>query len=187
MPMPEWKIKNSEYLLKHKYMTVRKDSCKTKEGAIVDPYFVLEFPNWVQVVAFDDKNRVLITRQYRHGIQSVIYGLPTGFAESSDKSILKSARRELIEETGYDAKKFVKAGVVYPNPAVQNNQVHTFAAFDIKKIKEPDIDPSEKISTEFVTVKKLLKMIDDGIFSHALHVAGVFVTLRRMKLLDLTN
>ena len=182
MTMSEWKIKSSEYLLKHKYKTVRKDICVTKEAAVIDPYFVLEFPNWVQVVAFDDKNRVLTTRQYRHGIQSVIYGLPTGFTESSDKSTLESARREMIEETGYDAKKFVKAGVVFPNPAVQNNKVHTFAAFDIKKIKEPDFDPSEKISTEFVTVIKLLKMIDDGIFSHALHVAGVFLTLRRLKL-----
>jgi ADP-ribose pyrophosphatase YjhB (NUDIX family) len=138
----------------------------------------------VQVVAFDSKNRVLITRQYRHGIQSVIYGLPTGFTEISDKSTLESARRELIEETGYDAKKFVKAGVVYPNPALQNNQVHTFAAFDLRKIKEPEFDPSEKISTEFVTVTKLLKMFDEGSFSHALHVAGVFLTLRRLKLLE---
>ena len=183
--MSKWKIKSSDYLLKHKYMTVRRDSCVTKEGAVIDPYFVLEFPHWVQVVAFDSKNRVLITQQYRHGLQEVIYGLPTGFSEKSDKSTLLSARRELIEETGYDAKKFVKAPEIYPNPAIQNNQVHTFAAFDIKKIKEPEFDPSEKISTEFVTIKKLLKMIDDGIFSHALHVAGVFVTLHRLKMLNL--
>jgi ADP-ribose pyrophosphatase YjhB (NUDIX family) len=166
---------------------MRKDVCVTKEGAVIDPYFVLEFPNWVQVVAFDVESRVLITRQYRHGIQKVIYGLPTGFTENSDKSTIESARRELIEETGYRAKKFIKAGVVFPNPAIQNNQVHTFAAFDIKKIREPEFDPSEKISTEFVTVKKLLKMIDDGRFSHALHVAGVFLTLRRLKQLELED
>lgn len=185
--MSEWKINSSEYLLKHKYMTVRRDACVTREGAIVDPYFVLEFPHWVQVVAFDAKNRVLITRQYRHGNQQVIYGLPTGFSESSDKSTLASARRELIEETGYDARKFIKAPAIYPNPAIQNNQVHTFAAVEIKKIQEPDFDPSERISTEFVSVKKLLKMIDDGSFSHALHVAGIFVTLRRLKMLGLKN
>ena len=182
--MSKWKIKSSEYLLNHKYMTMRKDVCVTKEGAVIDPYFVLEFPNWVQVVAFDAKNCILITRQYRHGIQKVIYGLPTGFTENSDKSTIESARRELIEETGYDAKKFIRAGVAFPNPAIQNNQVHTFAAFDIKKIREPEFDLSEKISTEFVTVKKLLKMIDDGRFSHALHVAGVFLTLQRLKLLN---
>ncbi len=183
--MSGWKIKSSEYILEHKYMTVRRDSCITKEGAVIDPYFVLEFPHWVQVVAFDVKNRVLITRQYRHGSQQVIYGLPTGFTESSDKSTIESARRELIEETGYDAKKFVNAPAIYPNPAIQNNQVHTFAAFNIKKIKEPDFDPSEKISSEFITIKKLLNMIDDGRFSHALHIAGIFVTLRHLKLLKL--
>jgi len=185
--MPEWKIKTSEYLLKHKYMTLRKDSCETKEGAIVDPYFVLEFPNWVQVLAFDDKNRVLITRQYRHGIQSVIYGLPTGFAEPSDKSTLESARRELLEETGYAAEKFIKAGVIFPNPALQNNQVHSFAAFNIKKVAKPDFDHSERITTQFVTIKKLLKMIDDGKFSHALHVTGVFMTLRCLKMFYLDH
>lgn len=182
--MSEWKIKSSEYLLKHKYMTLRRDVCITKEGAVIDPYFALEFADWVQVVAFDNKHRILITRQYRHGIQKVIYGLPTGFTESSDKTALESARRELIEETGYDARKFLKAGKIYPNPVIQNNRVHTFAAFEIKKIKEPEFDPSEKISTDFVTVKKLLKMIDDGTFSHALHVAGVLLTFRYLKLLD---
>ncbi len=183
--MSEWKIKSSKYLLQHKYMTVRKDSCETKEGAIVDPYFVLEFPHWVQVLAFDDKNRVLITRQYRHGVQKVIYGLPTGFAESSDKSILASTRRELLEETGYAAGKFVKAGVIYPNPAIQNNQVHSFAAFKIKKVKAPGFDHSERITTQFVTIRKLLQMIDEGKFSHALHVTGIFQTLRRLKMLQL--
>jgi len=183
--MSEWKIKSSEYLLKHKFMTLRKDVCETQEGAIVDPYFVLEFPSWVQVLAFDNENRVLITQQYRHGVQQVICGLPTGFAEPSDKSALDSARRELIEETGFDAERIIKTGELYPNPATQNNQVHCFAAFNIKKVKEPDNDPSERISTQFVTVNELLQMIDDGRFTHALHVAGIFVTLRRLKLLTL--
>ncbi|MGH8014870.1 MAG: NUDIX hydrolase [Candidatus Zixiibacteriota bacterium] len=184
--MSEWKIKNSEYLLKHKYLTVRKDVCETKEGKLVNPYFVLEIAPWVQVLAFDDNNQVLITKQYRHGIQKVIYGLPTGFAEKSDRSPLQAARRELIEETGFDSKKFVKTGELYPNPALQNNRVHCFAAFDIKKVKEPVCDHSERILSEFMSLKRLLNMISDGSFSHALHVAGVFVTLQHFKMLKVT-
>ncbi|HEX2897029.1 MAG TPA: NUDIX hydrolase, partial [candidate division Zixibacteria bacterium] len=181
--MSNWKIKSSEYLLKHKYMTVRKDACETEDHKIVDPYFVLEFPHWVQVMAFDKENRVMITQQYRHGIQSMIYGLPTGFSEKSDKSTLESAQRELLEETGYTATRYEKVPVIFPNPATQNNQVHTFAAFDIKKIKEPEFDHSEKITIQFVTINKLMKMISDESFSHALHIAGVFVTLQHLKML----
>ena len=181
--MTKWRIKDSKYLLKHKYMTLRHDICNTDEGATIDPYYVLEFAPWVQVLAFDSEKRVLVTRQYRHGVQKMIYGLPTGFAEQTDTDTMESARRELVEETGYDSGNIIKAGELYPNPATQNNIVHCFVAFDLKKIKEPENDPSERIETDFVTVNKLLSMIDEGEFNHALHVAGIFLTLRKLDLI----
>lgn len=164
-------------------MTLRKDVCETSEGTNIDPYFVLEFPTWVQVIAFDSNNHILITRQYRHGVQQVIYGLPTGYTEPEDISDEESIKRELLEETGYTSEKFMSVGKLQPNPATQNNIVHCFAAFDIKKIKEPANDPSERITTEFVSVKKLLKLISDGEFAHALHVAGVFMAFSKLEIL----
>jgi len=182
-----WQIIKSEYLLKHKYMTVRKDVCETSEGTIIDPYFVLEFPTWVQVLAFNSDNKILVTRQYRHAVQEVIYGLPTGYTEAEDISDEESIKRELLEETGFVSEKFISVGKLQPNPAIQNNIVHCFAAFDIKKIQEPADDPSERITTEFVSVKDLLKLISDGEFAHALHVAGVFLTLSKLELLKLKS
>lgn len=185
--MSHWSIKESKYILKHKYMTVREDVCETAEGAIIDPYFVLEFPTWVQVLAFNSDNKILVTRQYRHGVQEVIYGLPTGFTEAEDISDEESIKRELLEETGYTSEKFISVGKLQPNPATQNNIVHCFAAFDIKKTEEPADDPSERIKTEFVSVKELLKLISDGEFAHALHVAGVFLALSKLELLKLNS
>jgi len=165
--MTHWSIKESKYILKHKYMTVREDVCETAEGIVIDPYFVLEFPTWVQVLAFNSDNKILVTRQYRHGVQQVIYGLPTGYTEAEDMSDEESIKRELLEETGYNSENFVSVGRLQPNPATQNNIVHCFTAFDLKKTREPADDPSERIYTEFVSVKKLLKLISDGEFSHA--------------------
>jgi len=182
-----WQIIKSEYLLKHKYMTVRKDVCETSEGTIIDPYFVLEFPTWVQVLAFNSDNKILVTHQYRHGVGQVVYGLPTGYTEAEDISDEESIRRELLEETGYTSEKFISVGQLQPNPATQNNIVHCFAAFDIKKIQEPADDPSERIKIEFVTVEKLLKLISAGEFAHALHVAGVFLALSKLELLKLKS
>ncbi len=139
----------------------------------------------MQVLAFDSDKNVLITRQYRHGVQEIIYGLPTGFTEADDASDEESIKRELLEETGYAAEKFISVGSLQPNPATQNNIVHCFAAFDIKKIQDPSDDPSERIDTEFVSVKELLKLISDGKFSHALHVAGVFLALTKLDILKL--
>lgn len=185
--MTNWRIKESEYILKHKYMTVRKDVCETSEGAIIDPYFVLEFPTWVQVLAFDSDKNVLITRQYRHGVQEIIYGLPTGYTEADDASDEESIKREMLEETGYTSEKFISAGKLHPNPATQNNVVHSFVAFDIKKVQQPANDPSERIKTEFVSVKELLKLISDGKLGHALHVAGVFLALTKLDILKLKS
>ena len=185
--MAGWQIIKSEYILKHKYMTLRKDVCETSDNVVIDPYFVLEFPTWVQVLAFDKENNILITRQYRHGVQQVIYGLPTGYTEPEDKSDEESIKRELLEETGYASDKFISVGKLQPNPATQNNIVHCFAAFDIKKIQEPADDPSERIKTDFIAVKELLKLISAGEFAHALHVAGVFLVLSKLELLKLKS
>jgi hypothetical protein len=68
----KWEILSSEYLYRYDWFTARKDRCMTKEGKIIDPYFVLEYPDWVNAMALTEDNKVIIVRQYRHAWRNIL-------------------------------------------------------------------------------------------------------------------
>ena len=80
-----WKILSSEYLYRATWFTIRKDICETPSGKIVEPYYVYEFPTWVSALALTADNKVVMVRQYRHGIQETIIEVPGGCVDDSDK------------------------------------------------------------------------------------------------------
>lgn len=62
-----WTILDSDYLLRHQYMTLRKDKVQLNNGHILDDYFVIEKSNWINVIAITEEGKFIIERQYRHG------------------------------------------------------------------------------------------------------------------------
>ncbi len=175
-----WSTKGSKYILKDRWITVRADTCLTKEGTVISPYYVLEYPDWVHMVVIDIRRRVLITRQYRHGIKRIIAELPCGTVESRDKNPLAAARRELVEETGYIGK-FTLVGVKSPNPATHTNSVYTYLVTNPIKKKNVQRDPFEVLTCQFVDMKQVFKLIDKKEFAQAIHVGSFFLALRKIK------
>ena len=177
MKITPWEVLKSRHLIRNRWVTLRVDSCRTPEGHLVEPYYVFESPDWVHVVPFDPAGRILVVEQYRHGAGTIGYEIPGGIIDG-DESPLSAARRELLEETGCAADEFRRLDTLYPNPARQNNRFHTFLALDVKKTMEPRLEASEILQSRFVDLAELFIMIDDGMFSHALHVASLFLALR---------
>ena len=185
MAIDIWKIKNSKYVIQDRWLTVRADTCETSKGLVVDPYYVLECKEWVHIVALEPAGRILVTKQYRHGSQTICVEIPCGEVEQSDASTVVAAKRELLEETGYCAGEFIEAGKVFANPARQNNRVHCFLALDAYKTQESNQDESEAIEYEFIELAKLFELIDNGQFSQALHISSIFLALRKHGLLSM--
>lgn len=79
-----WKTISSTYLFKEDWFTVRKDTCKTAEGKIIDPYYVYEFPNWVAAVALTEDGKIILERQYRHALGRTDYEIPGGCVDEGD-------------------------------------------------------------------------------------------------------
>jgi 8-oxo-dGDP phosphatase len=99
MPPTPWKTLSSRYIVRDRWMTLRADRCETGAGVVLDPYYVQEPEDWVQVVAFDSQDRVLLIRRYRHGAGLISTELPCGVVERGETPALAAAR-ELLEETG---------------------------------------------------------------------------------------
>ncbi len=178
--MRPWRVLDHAYLARTPWLTLRADRCETSDGAIVDPYYVIECRDWVHIVAMDDQDRMLVTRQYRHGNRSISLEIPCGEVDPEDASPLDAAKREFLEETGYAAGEWVDAGLLHPNPARQGNLMYGFVARDLTFAHAPALDASEAIECEWLPVPEVLARIASGEFNHALHVAAVYLALHRI-------
>ena len=182
MAITPWKTAGSRYLVRDRWMTLRADRCETASGIVLDPYYVQEAEDWVQVVAFDAQDRILLTRQYRHGAGLICTELPCGVIEPGETAS-QAAVRELLEETGCTAQTLQPLPVLSPNPARTTNRIHAFMATGTRQVQPQRLDETEEIEFEFRTVPDVLALIDAGIFAQALHVASLFLALRRRGLI----
>ena len=185
-PKP-WTVTASQYLLKDKWLTVREDQCRTARGVTIDLYYVLEYPDWVQVVAFDADYRVLVTQQYRHAAGSICLELPCGIVEEADETPLAAARRELLEETGYASDHFERVGCFSPNPATHTNALHCFVAHNVYWSRQASQDETEDISSCFMSIEDIMTAIGTSQFAQALHLASLLLSLKHAGLLVLTD
>ena len=82
--MKNWKVLFSEYLIKRPWLTARRDKVLLPNGKIIPEYYVLEYPDWVNIIAVTKDNQIVIERQFRHGVDSTNYEIPSGVMEKGD-------------------------------------------------------------------------------------------------------
>src|SRR6267142_715416 len=114
-------VVNSTYIVKDRWFSLRADACRIPNGRTIAPYYVFEYPPWVNVVALTENGHVVLVKQYRHGLQRTLIELSSGGVEPQDTSPLAAARRELLEETGSTGKHFIQTGVRSANPVNHAN------------------------------------------------------------------
>ena len=180
MPDLEWELISSRYALRDQWITVRADTYAMPDGEVIEPFYVLECPPWVNVVALTHEGEVVLVRQYRPGSQTITLELPGGAANPDDPTPLHAIRRELREETGYGGGDFVELGALWPNPASQNNAVHSFLATGVERIAATEPDDSEFLDVVQLPLDEVIALARNGGLAHALHVAALFLALSRL-------
>ncbi len=175
-----WEIVRSRYIVDDRWIKLRADDCLTSDGKLVSPYYVLEYPPWVNVVALTPDENVVVLRQYRHGIRHVILEIPGGAVEKKEESIVDAIRRELLEETGYQAEKFIEVGTISANPVNHTNYIHCFLAFNARIASEPIPESTEQIEVLQMPIDELIESAYRGELSHPHHVASLFFALKAL-------
>jgi len=171
MSLSPWKILESKYIQPH----FRVDHCELPNGKFLDAT-VMEFRSWGNVLAITKDGKVVLVKQYRHGVEEVLLELPGGVIEDGEDPLI-GVQRELLEETGYTTDNFLNVGSFYPNPANQTNTLHCFLALDVEKTEEQNLDDGEDIEVHLVPLDELIDMAKNNQFLHGLQLATLFRAL----------
>lgn len=133
---------------------------------------VLETRDWVNVVARTLEGRYLLVEQYRFGTERVTTEIPGGVIDPGEEP-LDAARRELREETGYEADHWRPLGSVAPNPAVQDNRCHHFLAEGARRVGELQQDEGEDLVVRTLSEAELRGAVASGEIDHALVLSAL--------------
>jgi ADP-ribose pyrophosphatase len=140
--------------------------------------FVFAVPDWCNVLAETPEGELVLVWQYRHGTDELSLEVPGGVIDPGEEPI-EAARRELKEETGYEADSFELVSVVEPNPALQGNRCFTFLARGARLAGATAFDELEELETVVVPRTDIAALIDDRVVTHALVVVALEVYLRK--------
>ena len=168
-----WTRVATKVLLDLRIMKVQEVTAISPKTGNEHGFFVLDTVDWVNVLPITADQEVVFVRQYRHGSDDLSLEIPGGMVDPGEAPIV-SAARECLEESGFRASDLKSLGVLNPNPAVFNNQLHTFVAEDV--VIEADIQNTATEQTEvvLVPVADLTSYLLDGRIDHALVAATLW-------------
>lgn len=178
-----WKLLSSEYLFKDNWFTVRKDTCEGRNGKIITPYYVYEFPTWVCAIAITKEGKVILERQYRHAIGETSYELPGGCMDPSDATTEDAIARELLEETGYTFSSYEYLGKTCCNPSTNNNWMHFYIARGGEKVQGQELDEFEDIEVQLHSLEDLVRLVNEGSIIQSMHVTACYFAFQKLGLL----
>jgi ADP-ribose pyrophosphatase len=176
----EWKVLESEYLCNEPWLTIRKEKCELPDGRLMPAYYILEYPTWVSAFALTKDGKVVMVKQYRHGLGVVSIELPGGVVDRGETPEAAIAR-ELKEETGYAFGSFEIIGKICANPATTNNYMYIFIAKEGEKVAEQSLDATEDLEVVFYTIDEIKQLLRENKIVQALHTAAIFYALERLR------
>lgn len=139
----------------------------------MDEYYVLEYPDWINVIAITKDGRFVMEKQYRHGLEVISTELPCGVIEEGEDP-LYAAKRELLEETGYSGGEWSKLMTLSPNPSSMNNLAHCFLAVGVEKTAEQSLDENEELEVVLMSEDEVRELLVNGGICQALMVAPLY-------------
>ena len=176
--MVRWKRIKSRYLIRRWWMNLREDHVRLPNGEELDEYHILEYPDWTCVVCRTDDDHLVFVKQYRYAIDAVTLEFPGG-AIDPDEDPEIAARRELLEETGFEAGHWSFIGKCAPDPARHTHWAWIYFASGGRRVGEQKLDPAEDMSVQLLAIDDALDLASRGEISHGIHLTALFWSARK--------
>ena len=177
-PVPAWVVLTDTSLIDQRWLAVREQRVRLANGHEIERFHLIQGPNWASVLCLTRAGEVVLVRQYRHGLGGPSLELPAGVIEPLEAPIA-AARRELREESGFEAPHLEPLLAIAPEPARNTTRAHFFFARGATRVAALQLDSSEELEVLLVPASELLSLIDDGHIVHAAHIAAILSAWRR--------
>jgi ADP-ribose pyrophosphatase len=178
-----WEKLSSEKLLENPYFAVRSDKLRLPDGAVKDPYYVIERPDAAIVFPVTEEDEVVLVRQYRPPLEKMELGLPAGLVEAGEEPEA-AARRELSEETGYVGGEWEELGSLASSPSLKDNWAYLFLARGVTRNSDQDLDEYERLELVEVPLAELPDLVYSGGIVSSSGVAAAMLALDRLGALN---
>ena len=127
----KWEIIESEYLIRRPWLTARRDRVKLPTGVEIPEYYILEYPDWVNVIAITKEGKFVLVRQYRHG----------------------------IKETGYGNGNWTKLMTVSANASTMTNITHCYLATEVERISTQHLEETEDLTVHLLDEEEVKALL----------------------------
>ncbi len=162
--MKNWKTLETNIVYKNKFLTIKSEKCEREDGHIIPSYLIIEKDDSAGILALTKDMKVIMTRQYRHAIKQTIIEPTAGYHDPQDKDTQVTAERELLEESGYKAKKIIKLGQGHPSVGASTTEMSFYLGLNAEKVDSQNLDRNEQIDIDLVPWEDVLKMLKNGEF-----------------------
>lgn len=161
----------SKLLYQGKVFDLVEDEIRLPNGTIVNRAIV-KHPGAVVIIPKLNNGRLVLVSQYRHAVGQTLYEFPAGTLEKGENP-LACAKRELVEEVGYQAGQLVETGKLFPAPGFCSEVQHCFVATGLTPAQAPG-DEDEIIAVKEFAVSDVEQLISDGQLVDAKSIAAFF-------------
>src|SRR2546425_5696850 len=162
---------SGELVFDGKLLKVHRDMVRLPAGSQGAREYI-RHPGAVAVVPLFDDGRVLLERQFRYPHRREFIEVPAGKLEPGEPH-LDTAKRELLEETGYAAQEWTRLGVIHTAIAYTDQAIELFLAKKLKHEGKPRLDAGEFVETIAPSFDAAIEMVRDGRITDAKSVAGL--------------
>lgn len=163
---------DSEQVFKGVLLDVRRDRVRLPDGGESVREYVVH-PGAVVVIGVLDDGKLLFESQFRYPLQRDFLELPAGKIDAGE-AIETTARRELLEETGYEAGEWRYLGVMHPCIGYSDERIEIFLARRLRKIAEPSLDHNEFLDVLSLSLEEAVLAIREGRLTDAKTVTALF-------------
>lgn len=169
----KWKTLSSEYLIRRPWLTARRDKVQLPDGRVNPEYYVLEYPDWVNVIAITTDGDFVMERQFRYALGETSYEICAGVMEAGETP-LQAAQRELMEETGYGGGNWQELMTLSANSSNMTNLTHCFVAEGVSKKGEKHWDATEDLEVLLLKPAEVRRLMDTTEMRQALMLAPLW-------------
>lgn len=186
-----WEEIRTEHIVQDKWIDFRRSTYRFPNGRVFEPFYSFSRRDYAVIVASDTEGNYLCVRQFRQGVRKVTTEFPAGGIERKDgkeygaaqdlsaEDALAAAKRELLEETGYESDEWRHLLTIPANATISDNFAYLFEAKNCRQVAGQSLDETECLNVWKFSEAEIEALIAEGEFQQAVHLTAWLLALRK--------